>query len=235
MTTPAAVGATGPQARAAAFKRELQADVVDLRAVAALAFAGVPEQDAGLRSIVWKLLMAYLPAERARWADTLRRKRLEYEQFCNELIVDLAALGKPPPDALLGTSPSSIPVRSGGAAPSLTAADDSGGSSSAVQRQSVTVHDHPLSTDDGSQWKAYFQDAETREQIERDVERTHPDLHFFSGDTPQAQRHRAALRRALFVYAKLNPGLRYVQGMNELLAPLYYTFATGETHKEGEF
>lgn len=34
------------------------------------------------------------------------------------------------------------------------------------------------------------------------------------------------MQRALFVYAKLNPGLTYVQGMNELLAPIYYTLRT---------
>ena len=34
------------------------------------------------------------------------------------------------------------------------------------------------------------------------------------------------MKRCLFVFAKLNPGLRYVQGMNELLAPLYYHFRT---------
>ena len=32
------------------------------------------------------------------------------------------------------------------------------------------------------------------------------------------------MKRALFIFAKLHPGLRYVQGMNELLAPLYYHF-----------
>jgi hypothetical protein len=32
------------------------------------------------------------------------------------------------------------------------------------------------------------------------------------------------MKRALFIFAKLNPGLQYVQGMNELLAPLYYHF-----------
>lgn len=26
----------------------------------------------------------------------------------------------------------------------------------------------------------------------------------------------------LIVFAKLNPGIRYVQGMNEILAPLFY-------------
>ena len=34
------------------------------------------------------------------------------------------------------------------------------------------------------------QDAEMLEQIERDVMRTHPDMHFFSGDDPIAVRHR---------------------------------------------
>ena len=28
----------------------------------------------------------------------------------------------------------------------------------------------------------------------------------------------------LFVYAKLNPGINYVQGMNEVLAMIYYCF-----------
>ena len=38
---------------------------------------------------------------------------------------------------------------------------------------------------------AAVQDAEVREQIERDVMRTHPDMHFFSGDDPPAMLHRA--------------------------------------------
>lgn len=32
--------------------------------------------------------------------------------------------------------------------------------------------------------------------------------------------------RALFIFAKLNPGITYVQGMNEIYAPLYYIFKT---------
>lgn len=33
-----------------------------------------------------------------------------------------------------------------------------------------------------------------------------------------------ALKNILIVFAKLNPGIRYVQGMNEILAPLFYVF-----------
>ena len=42
--------------------------------------------------------------------------------------------------------------------------------------------------------------------------------------------HYEILTRILFVYAKLNPGIGYVQGfihykgMNEILAPFYYVF-----------
>ena len=37
--------------------------------------------------------------------------------------------------------------------------------------------------------------------------------------------HHDVIKRILFIYAKLNPGIRYIQGMNELLAPVYYVFA----------
>lgn len=33
-----------------------------------------------------------------------------------------------------------------------------------------------------------------------------------------------ALKNVLTIFAKLNPGIRYVQGMNEILAPIYYIF-----------
>ena len=34
------------------------------------------------------------------------------------------------------------------------------------------------------------------------------------------------IKRALLIYAKLNPGIKYIQGMNEIYAPIYYHFAT---------
>ncbi|KAJ9067301.1 hypothetical protein DSO57_1000882 [Entomophthora muscae] len=42
---------------------------------------------------------------------------------------------------------------------------------------------------------------------------------------PPADLHWEALERILFIYAKLNPGVGYVQGMNEILAPIYYVCA----------
>ena len=37
--------------------------------------------------------------------------------------------------------------------------------------------------------------------------------------------HWEVVQRILFVYAKLNPGQSYVQGMNEIIGPIYYVFA----------
>lgn len=41
-----------------------------------------------------------------------------------------------------------------------------------------------------------------------------------------SEAHWEVVERILFIYAKLNPGIAYVQGMNEIVGPLYYTFAT---------
>lgn len=35
-----------------------------------------------------------------------------------------------------------------------------------------------------------------------------------------------AMRNIFLLFAKLNPAIRYVQGMNEVLAPIFYVFST---------
>lgn len=39
------------------------------------------------------------------------------------------------------------------------------------------------------------------------------------------------MRNVLLLFSKLNPAIRYVQGMNEVLAPLYYVFSTDTDEK----
>lgn len=40
-----------------------------------------------------------------------------------------------------------------------------------------------------------------------------------------SKKQRQVVARVLFIYAKLNPGQGYVQGMNEIIGPIYYVFA----------
>jgi hypothetical protein len=42
--------------------------------------------------------------------------------------------------------------------------------------------------------------------------------------TGYIETHADILHRILFIYAKLNPSIIYIQGMNEILAVLYYCF-----------
>jgi hypothetical protein len=92
------------------------------------------------------------------------------------------------------------------------------------------------------------------EQIDRDVKRTHPDMHFFCGDSSFAKSNQVnlntnsvvrslsdlfyyyysyqeSLKNVLLIFAKLNAGIRYVQGMNEILAPLFFVFRSDPDDK----
>lgn len=42
--------------------------------------------------------------------------------------------------------------------------------------------------------------------------------------------HWEVVERMLFIYAKLNPGQGYVQGMNEIIGPIYYIFASNDEY-----
>ncbi|KDD75243.1 Rab-GTPase-TBC domain-containing protein [Helicosporidium sp. ATCC 50920] len=189
------------------FQRALAAPVVDLDELRDLVRAyGLPDETK-LRPVVWQLLLNYLPESQKDRASFVAAKRAEYAQFCQELVRDASSLT---------ASPAATPCSS----------------SSDLPRR--VQQDHPLSSHQDSSWNAFFADAATQEQIARDVDRTHPDLHFFCGTGPRPSRHRAAMRRALFVYAKLNPGLSYVQGMNEVFAPLYYVLCCQDEARSSE-
>lgn len=92
------------------------------------------------------------------------------------------------------------------------------------------------------------------EEIEKDIKRTRVELHFFYTAVDRARTSKAdierlekqaqtsridltrdqlenyidahidCLSRILFIWAKLNRGVSYVQGMNEVIAVLYYSF-----------
>ncbi|CAE7668932.1 TBC1D13, partial [Symbiodinium pilosum] len=69
-------------------------------------------------------------------------------------------------------------------------------------------------------------DQDLLQEIKNDVDRTRRDFEYFRRPATKA-----ALVALLFVYAKLNPGVRYVQGMNEIAAVLLYVMSA-ETDPE---
>lgn len=309
--------------RLAAYRRCLDSGVVDLAELRRLAFQGVPEER---RSVVWQLLLNYLPPDTAQWQPTRDKMRELYRGYKRDFLIGpptalggmaLLELTEPPlPEAsahhadegarlmadllaasaegadATGAGSGSSGSRRGSAAaqtPRGEAADGIEGDwmrapmwfaksprlrffPSVVPGQNVedaTPEDAEIRSPDARQmWKNHYVEASAMSEIEKDVLRTHPGLHFFNRDTQQR------LADMLYVYAKLNPGacvlddqsvarenarlhsltlapspslllsmhatfahstgISYVQGMNELLAPLYYAIAQdlGEGREE---
>lgn len=81
----------------------------------------------------------------------------------------------------------------------------------------------PLSTSSGSKWKEWFEDKSVLGRIDSDLYRTFPETGFFSVNDVLT-RDGQALEDILFVYSKVNKGMGYVQGMNEVIAPIYLVF-----------
>jgi hypothetical protein len=198
------------QERIKMFEDEIAKPVLDLKKIREISFYGIPE--GSLRAIYWKVLLHYLPVKQVHWPSELQKNRQLYQEFKIELIVN--------PRKDYAASPVSKPQQ---------------------------VDDHPLSRKHDSQWNTYFKDNDMIADIEKDVRRTFPYLHFFqqphndadtldllrslhtlSGprDESEGNIHYIALKRILFIWCKLNPGISYVQGMNEIVGPIYYLFAT---------
>ncbi|XP_039142616.1 TBC domain-containing protein C1952.17c-like [Dioscorea cayenensis subsp. rotundata] len=187
-------------------KRELECEiserVVNLEALQKIAGSG--QLDGEFRALVWKLLLGYLPPEKDDWERELAANRSRYAELKKELLIN----------------------------PSESCREEDEKMSSSEQqvgllcRHEISNGDHPLNMGKTSIWCRYFKDAEILEQIDRDLPRTHPDMKFFSGDSSLGKSNQKAMKDILFLFAKLNPAIGYVQGMNEVLAPLYFVCRT---------
>lgn len=151
------------------------------------------------RSNIWKMLLHSYPYQPSKWEDKHKENLETYMTFVNEFITSKnTASGKE--KCLLVPNPlDSSWKRSADYNP----ADDDGVSNE-------------------SKWSREFGDSEMREIIWKDTLRTYSDIPFFN------LYNKEVIARMLFVFGKLNHGVQYVQGMNELVAPLLFVFAESE-------
>lgn len=207
--------------------------IIDRERLEQLAFMGITDEIKGLRPLIWRVLLGYLPCDNTKsWEDILRSQKEIYELWTDELIVK----------------------------PKLRAEDQLEEKKKNDMQPKVTTlvmkpgMDHPLSMNTNSKWKQFYEDKLLWEEIEKDVKRTRVELSFFhmavdpnrndQADTTRLEKqmhkkksdlsredienyiesHSDALARVLFIYAQLNKGIKYVQGMNEILAVVYYCF-----------
>ncbi|XP_021912117.1 TBC1 domain family member 13-like isoform X3 [Carica papaya] len=174
--------------------------------VSAMAFIAADEKRSDFE---YQLLLGYLPPSRDLWEKELTKNRQNYAKLKEELLLSPSELKKNTEEEL-----------------SSSKQNVDGDSDGLLRRHEISSEDHPLSLGKASVWNQYFQHMDIIEQIDRDLKRTHPEMEFFSGDTSFSRKNREAMKNILLLFAKLNPAIRYVQGMHEVLAPIYYVFCT---------
>ncbi|KDP32411.1 hypothetical protein JCGZ_13336 [Jatropha curcas] len=159
-----------------------------------------------------------------------KRSDLEYELSQKEINLEklrrIATTGLPEGGGLRATTWKSELTKENDDALNSDGLNREGDVAGPLKRQGISHEDHPLSVGKASAWNQYFQHTEIADQIDRDLQRTHPNIKFFSGDSSFSRKNRNAMRNILLLFAKLNPAICYVQGMNEVLAPILYVFST---------
>ncbi|MBA0690237.1 hypothetical protein Golax_006923 [Gossypium laxum] len=193
---------------------EISQKEINLEKLQRIASTGIPE-GGNLRATVWKLILGYLPPSRDLWEKELSENRKKYAKLKEELLLTPSELARMKEEAFQSNEHNN--AHSDTAGPLI--------------RHEISHEDHPLSLGKASVWHQYFEHTEIAEQIDRDLQRTHPEMKFFSGESSFGRKHRESMRNVLLLFSKLNPAIRYVQGMNEVLAPLYYVFSTDTDEK----
>lgn len=192
---------------------------IDLNVVRSLCADGIPDEAPALRAALWKLLLGFLPCDAFRWDATLASSRADYQTFLKELLSELPAdLAQGANQERPGTWPSDIVEDH---VVPLSEVLEQIRKDVLRTRPEMDFFCRTLAPSSESlgleEQRSGFNPSEVTQAVtSRDPECI---------DVVNPKSHYDVLARILLLYAKLNRGVRYVQGMNELSAPLYYLFA----------
>lgn len=145
---------------------------IDYKTLRKLVFEGIPDEFPGVRSIVWKLMLNFLPNSVAEWKDYIEDRRLDYENIKMDYI--------------------GINIGAGS-----------------------NISDYALNN----------ADKFLLNEIIKDVKRTRSHMHFFTSKYNENETNADLITRILYIFGKLHPDIAYVQGMNEIIAPIFYCFS----------
>ncbi|RNA37251.1 TBC1 domain family member 13 isoform X1 [Brachionus plicatilis] len=225
-------------------KSLLNKDQIDLKRLREICSQSCPNEG-GLRSVIWKILLNYLPSDRKQWTEILNKRRNEYRNFVRDMIIRpgykenenceidhplnsnpesewssffkdnevLVQIDKDVrrlcPDLFFFQKPTEFPCEE------IKNVQDAEIYQSLRKRVAKTQ----LKADEVSKHRLGFTNYKSNSKKTKEEQ----DEYAYLPDGQEA--HWEIIERILFIYAKLNRGCSYVQGMNEVLGPIYYIFA----------
>ena len=182
---------------------------------------GIPDELPELRSIIWKINIGYLPYDMEKWDETLKSKRISYQLYKNfifeklekemELFVGYEKLDKNEKLALIKKTHRLI-------------LED-------ICKDTNRTHNEMSFFLKPIDKKRIFTEDEIMKLFEKKQNCNLKDIN----DTYKINielTHCDIISKILFIYTKFEPELSYVQGMNEILAPLYYCFSLDSSDNE---
>jgi hypothetical protein len=208
-------------------------DVLQLRGV--VLASGLPPHRfcaPSLRSLIWKLLLGVIPPVRNEWMSYLEEKRKMYDQYVFDLVQEPEEVSNLRFGAV--GSPSEGAVRRKPALDHPLALIDSPSrwrrywSDQEIFDQ---VNKDVFRTRPGMDF--FYQEGDSRlvtprgnaatlSVLSKEGPTSPKKLAFKAANIVSPKSHYDRMARILFLFSKLNFG--YIQGMNEILAPIYYSF-----------
>lgn len=179
-------------------------------------FEGLPDEMPLLRSLIWKINLKYVPFNLDKWDESLKKKRNEYEDLKTVLLSKLHYEYTDNHSKIDGIS-------------DIKLLED-------IDKDVKRTYNHmnffsmpskkDLNITNNEICKYYDEyriDGVSIESILYD--RIKEDSRKFNWES-----NASVLLRILYIYAKINTDIGYVQGMNELLAPIYYSYFSEEDY-----
>lgn len=221
----------------------LNQNEIKLKDLGKICFHGIPDSQ-GRRALCWRLLLNYLPVSKKEWNETLNRSRNLYKQFIEEMIVTPGASDNNcTDDVTLVDHPLSLNPDSKWQTffkdnEVLSQIDKD------VRRLCPDISFFQQACD--FPCEAVVQSKGVK-RLHKRVQRTvlksanverrglgvtrialsvKKAIEDYAPLDEGSEAHWEVVERILFLYAKLNPGQGYVQGMNEIIGPIYYAFAS---------
>jgi hypothetical protein len=167
---------------------------------------GLPDELPILRAYIWKILLNYLPEDPEKWEETLRKKRMEYNNY--KQLIEQKLLKEIKEKKYKSRDELEQIIKD-------------------AYRTNTQIPFFLEPTNKGKNINEIKDDM-----FERRKNCTFNDIDEIYYDEKKNETHIDVLKRILFVYTKFCADISYHQGMNELLAPIYYIFSYDKTYTE---
>jgi hypothetical protein len=197
-------------------------------------YKGLPDDLPSLRALVWKINLRYLPSDISKWEKQLSKKRKEYIDIKNALALRLKAEIEIFQEIETIKSNESCNENDKNNLELLSKNTDRillETINKDVNRTHMTFAFFSKPTNS----EILLSKEEADKIFFRKRNCTYSDFKqvYMKGENEIEERdnilkketHADVLERILYIYSKLNKDVSYVQGMNELLAPIYYCYS----------